>query len=129
MITETKNPSGSPDPALQGEDGESAGTESILKDEKPCIRMHDITICISRKGYLCLHDGPCQPVDQDGNIIGLDREAINDIIREDRADRIRADKLDEESIIDADQMNLELRRGKTLQTFQHGKIMIREVAL
>ena len=71
METETKkSESGSPDPSLEARDGKTAGTESILRDEKPCSRMHDMAgiLCISRNGRMCLHDGPCEPCDREGNV-------------------------------------------------------------
>jgi len=110
MITETKIEDGNP------KDGETAGTESVLKDEKPCTRMHDIAVCISRKGYLCLLQGPCEPCDRDGNIQQREIAAIRK-------------NQEAHGIIDADQMNLDLRRGKVLQTFRSGNLIIKEVAL
>jgi hypothetical protein len=106
MKTETQKTNGRPDPTVQGKDRETAGTESVLKVEKPCIRMHDVSVCISRKGYLCLLQGPCEPCDRDGNIMQRDIEELENIAREDRADRVRAD------IIDAETCNaaLNLRR-------------------
>jgi hypothetical protein len=68
MLTETKKTNGRPDPTVQGKDRETAGTESVLKDEKPCTRMQDVSVCISRKGYLCLLSGPCEPCDWNGNV-------------------------------------------------------------
>jgi hypothetical protein len=95
---------------------------------KICPTPYKPLLCISRaRGNRCLLQDPgCEPCDLEGN---LSRGDIEDIIREDRAERIRADKENEDSIIDADQMNLELRRGKVLQTFQRGKTVIREEAL
>jgi hypothetical protein len=147
MKTETKSENGRPDPTVQGKDRETAGTESVLKVEKPCIRMHDVAVCISRKGYLCLlHGSGCEPCDRDGNLLQVKTladcarcldvskcdahitggtvkqcapivndatmEDLLDIQREDRADRVRADKEDEEPIIDAETCNaaLNLRR-------------------
>jgi hypothetical protein len=106
MKTETQKTNGRPDPGLQTKDRETAGTESVLKVEKPCMRMQDVAVCISRKGYLCLLSGPCEPCDWDGNVYPVidasDLEELQNIQREDRADRVRADKEDEEPIIDAE---------------------------
>lgn len=73
-------------------------------DGSPCTR-HDMRgiLCISRKGYLCLHDGPCEPCDRDGNVT--------------------------RPVIDAEEMNVQLRRGAVLQTFRHGTMEIEEVTL
>ena len=34
--------------------------------EKTRACQHPFCGCMSNKGYMCLHDGPCQPLDSDG---------------------------------------------------------------
>ena len=35
-----------------------------IKKTRAC--QHPFCGCMSNKGYMCLHDGPCQPLDSDG---------------------------------------------------------------
>ena len=58
-------PDGAPTPQPCKNAGEgSAGTNSEQQQVKTC--PHRYAGCISQNGYLCLHTGPCDPVDNEG---------------------------------------------------------------
>lgn len=56
--------SGSAVPRLEAKGTTSADTISEQKNIKVC--PHRFNGCISQNGYVCLHDGPCEPVDHQG---------------------------------------------------------------
>jgi len=64
-ILETKTQSndvGAPS-AVESNEG-NAGIVSDSEQFKPC--PHRYCGCISQNGYVCLHNGPCEPVDENG---------------------------------------------------------------
>jgi hypothetical protein len=55
---------GSPISAAGNEGTGTACIESDSEYFKPC--PHRYCGCISQNGYLCLHNGPCEPIDERG---------------------------------------------------------------
>jgi hypothetical protein len=51
-------------PSARGKDQGNAGIESDSEYFKEC--PHRYAGCISQNGYLCLHNGPCEPIDERG---------------------------------------------------------------
>ena len=102
MKTETKSECGSPDPTVQGKDGETAGTESEHGKLIVCPPDAALRDCAG-----CRIMAECK-ADIRAYQAQKSMEDLLDIQREDRADRIRADKENEEPIIDAETCNAAL---------------------
>lgn len=58
---------GSAVPRLEAKGKGTAGTDSEQIMIKVCTQL-DVP-CISRKGYTCLHNGPCQPCNVEGEVL------------------------------------------------------------
>jgi hypothetical protein len=64
MKPTTKSFNGSPIPAVEGKEGETASTILGTQTEKTC--QHPFCGCIGAKGYMCTVAGPCDPHDEHG---------------------------------------------------------------
>ena len=112
--TTTKNENGSPDPSLEAKDGETAGTESEHRKLIVCPPDAALRDCVGcRIMAACKADIRAYQAQET-------MEDLLDIQREDRADRVRADKENEEPIIDSDTIDAVIHLGGRAEALEPG---------